>query len=166
MKITLNRALALVAISLVAFILIITIFAFVSKRAFPGKNIRTPDPSPESILDEKSVNGKALASFTELGKLRAVTKRDETIKDDIGSPLVIVPWLSYEKGDTAFYEELANKSTMLRALITNYFSNYTQAELIARGEKKIKSDLLAEINARLSLNKIEAIYFSDYIFLD
>ena len=54
----------------------------------------------------------------------------------------------------------------MRAVITEYFSKYTEDELLSRGEEKIKADLLAAINERLSLNKIQAIYFSDYLFIE
>ena len=37
----------------------------------------------------------------------------------------------------------------MRAVITEYFSKYTEDELLSRGEEKIKADLLTALNERL-----------------
>ncbi|MBP3708889.1 MAG: flagellar basal body-associated FliL family protein [Treponema sp.] len=161
-----NRVLVIIAASICGIVLIVTVASFALKKAKPGKNVRVPDPAPGVIVHLAMPDNTKLAAFTGLGKLRAVTKPDTNNVEDIGTPIVIAPWFAYPDGDTAFYEELARKSTMMRTLITRYFLQYTEAELLKMGEEKIKTELLAELNEHLSLNKIRAIYFSDYIFLE
>jgi len=165
MQSILNRVLALTAILLAAVILIGTGISFALKKAHPGKNIRTPDPSPLSVSSMSAPDNTKLDAFTGLGRLRAATKPDPK-KSTGGTPVVVTPWFSYPAGDRAFYEELSQKSTIMRAVITEYFSKYTEDELLSQGEEKIKADLLTALNERLSLNKIQAIYFSDYLFIE
>jgi len=165
MEINLNRILGITAVSLAVFILAVTGVSFVLKTAKPGKNLRTADPEPGMVTNMTSPDKGKLAAFTGLGHIRAVTKPDKK-KDDTGIPVVVTPWFSYPEGDTEFYEELARKSTAMKALIAQYFAQYTEKELRSMSEEKIKRDLLKELNARFSLGKITAVYFSDYIFLE
>ena len=161
----LNRVLVCIAALIFVLILFVTALSFALKKAKPGKNIRVPDPLPGAI-SHSATNSEKLAAFVGLGRIRAVTKPHADNIEDIGTPLVIAPWFSYPENDSAFYEELALKSTMMRAIITQYFASYTERELLKMGEEKIKADLLTQINEHLSLNKIESLYFSDYIFLE
>ena len=165
MQSILNRVLAVTAILLATAIVIGTLVSFALKKAHPGKNIRTPDPSPLAVSSMSAPDNTKLDAFTGLGRLRTATKPDPK-KATAGTPVVVTPWFSYPAGDRAFYEELSQKSTIMRAVITEYFSKYTEDELLSRGEEKIKADLLAALNERLSLNKIQAIYFSDYLFIE
>ena len=165
MQSILNRVLAVIAFLLAAAIVIGTLVSFALKKAHPGKNIRTPDPSPLAVSSMNAPDNTKLDAFTGLGRLRAATKPD-TKKSTGGTPVVVTPWFSYPAGDRAFYEELSQKSTIMRAVITEYFSKYTEDELLSQGEEKIKADLLTALNERLSLNKIQAIYFSDYLFIE
>ena len=165
MQSILNRVLAVIASLLAAAIVIGTLVSFALKKAQPGKNIRTPDPSPLAVSSMSAPDNTKLDAFTGLGRLRVATKPDPK-KAAGGTPVVVTPWFSYPAGDRAFYEELSQKSTIMRAVITEYFSKYTEDELLSRGEEKIKADLLAALNERLSLNKIQAIYFSDYLFIE
>ncbi|MBQ9495102.1 MAG: flagellar basal body-associated FliL family protein [Treponema sp.] len=161
-----NRVLAIIAVSILLIILIVTGVSFALKKAAPGKNVRVPDPEPGAVVSMTAPDNSKLAAFTGLGRLRAVTKPNPVKVEDTGTPVVITPWLSYPEGDAAFYEELARKSTMMRALITQYFSQYTEDELLKKGEDIVKTELLAELNEHFSLNKIAGIYFSDYIFFE
>ncbi|EPF25228.1 hypothetical protein HMPREF1221_02313 [Treponema socranskii subsp. paredis ATCC 35535] len=165
MQSILNRVLAVIAFLLAAAIVIGTLVSFALKKAHPGKNIRTPDPSPLAVSSMNAPDNTKLDAFTGLGRLRAATKPDPK-KSTGGTPVVVTPWFSYPAGDRAFYEELSQKSTIMRAVITEYFLKYTEDELLSRGEEKIKADLLTALNERLSLNKIQAIYFSDYLFIE
>lgn len=165
MQSILNRVLAVIASLLAAAIVIGTLVSFALKKAQPGKNIRTPDPSPLAVSSMSAPDNTKLDAFTGLGRLRAAAKPDPK-KAAGGTPVVVTPWFPYPAGDRAFYEELSQKSTIMRAVITEYFSKYTEDELLSRGEEKIKADLLAALNERLSLNKIQAIYFSDYLFIE
>ena len=166
MQSILNRVLTAIAFLLAAAIVIGTLVSFALKKAHPGKNIRTPDPSPHSVSSMSAPDNTKLDAFTGLGRLRASTKPTRKKANAGGTPVVLTPWFSYPAGDRAFYEELSHKSTIMRAVITEYFSKYTEDELLSRGEEKIKADLLTAINERLSLNKIQAIYFSDYLFIE
>jgi flagellar basal body-associated protein FliL len=166
MEVNLNRILAVTAAALAVFILAVTGVSFAVKAAKPGKNLRTADPAPAAVVNMTSPDNEKLAAFTGLGRIRAVTKPNQKKKESAGIPVVITPWFSYPDGDTEFYEELSRKSTAMKALIAQYFAQYTEDQLRSTGEEKIKSDLLDQLNSRFSLGKITAIYFSDYIFLE
>ena len=47
-----------------------------------------------------------------------------------------------------------------------YFDSHTAEELKTLGEERVKDELTALINAELVLDKITALYFSDYVFLE
>lgn len=47
-----------------------------------------------------------------------------------------------------------------------YFASHTQKELYTIGEKKIKEELLNQINEQLIFGKIKAVYFDDYFYFD
>ncbi|QTQ15685.1 flagellar basal body-associated FliL family protein [Treponema parvum] len=157
MQISLNKILALISVAIAGAIIIITALSFASGKASPGQDMRKADPAPESVAKE-------YAAFTELGRLRSFSKPQSG--KDRGSPVIITPWISYPAGDRIFYEELIQKARKIRSVITDYFSKYTKEELLAMGEKEIKTELERRINAELVLGKIKAVYFSEYIFLD
>ena len=76
MQSILNRVLAVIASLLAAAIVIGTLVSFALKKAQPGKNIRTPDPSPLAVSSMSAPDNTKLDAFTGLGKLRAATKPD------------------------------------------------------------------------------------------
>ena len=177
MKLSLNKILIIIIIALFVLILGITAGGFITKKATPGKNLRTADPEP-TVKELESLNkrsGDKLAAYTGIGRIRTVTA--STDNDNTGTqtadknnetgvtPIVITPWFSYEESNTELYEELSRKRILITGIITNYFSSRTEKELLSTSEEKIKNELLEEINSQLSLGKINAIYFSDYIFL-
>ena len=106
----------------------------------------------------------AETGYFELGTIRILTAAEK--KTSQGSVMVISPWLSYQKGDDVFYEELSKKRSMFKAIFSTYFSNHSKKELLAKTEEKITQEILAQINQRLSLGKITDINFTDYIFLE
>ena len=165
---TFNKVLTVTAICLVGIIAAGTIVGFATKKAVPGKNLRDADPEPTERqienLNKKST--EKIDAYNGLGTLRAVTLSDPKNPDDTGTPVVITPWFSYPDGDTVFFEELSRKRLLLAGIITNYFSTHTKKQLLTITEDKIKSELLEQINAQLSLGKIVQIYFTDYIFLE
>lgn len=151
---------------LVLVILSGTIIGFASKKAAPGKNLRDSDPAP-TVREIENLNKGSeskIAAYTGLGTIRCITAPQD--EEDIGTVVVITPWLSYPEGDTIFFEELARKRLIISGIFTNYFSSYTKTELLSRTEDKIKEELQAKINEQLSLGKILQIYFTDYIFLE
>lgn len=177
MKLSLNKILIIIIIALFVLILGITAGGFITKKAKPGKNLRTADPEP-TVKELESLNkrsGDKLAAYTGIGRIRTVTAGTENTgagtqtsdkeSEDGVTPIVITPWFSYEESNTELYEELSRKRILITGIITNYFSSRTEKELLSTAEEKIKADLLDEINSQLSLGKINAIYFSDYIFL-
>lgn len=158
----LNKILAVILCVIAVAIAGGTIIAFATGTAAPGVSLRVRDPSP---TDRHVLSKNKMAAYTGFSRIRAVTKPASNIENDIGTPLVITPWFTYPENDTAFYEEIARKSGVLQNIIILYFANYTEMELMAKGEDKIKNELLSELNAQLMLGKIPNIYFTDYIFL-
>ena len=106
--------------------------------------------------------------YFELGSIRILTAADKADKgkESGGCVMVISPWLSYQKGDDIFYEELSKKRNIFKAIFSSYFARYSKRELLGKTEEKITDEILDEINARLSLGKIKSINFTDYMFFD
>ena len=175
MKLSLNKI--LICIIVILFILIagVTIGGMITKKASPGKNLRTADPEP-TVKELESLNKRSdtkIAAYTGIDRIRTVTASDTSDNGDNGdrpdaetaTPIVITPWFSYDESNFELYEELSRKRILITGIITNYFSSKTEKQLLSTSEEKIKADLLEEINGQLSLGKIKSIYFSDYIFL-
>ncbi|MCR4741576.1 MAG: hypothetical protein K5866_01720 [Treponema sp.] len=158
---TFNRILLVIIGALIALIFCGTIIGLARKKTqtpqllvSKGKAINLAAPANTEIIE-----------YYDLSTIRIVTNPDKNKKDDFGSAMVISPWLAYPKGDTVFFEEIARKQGALKAVFTQYFAEKTQAEILSLGEAKITSDLLAKLNALLSLGKISDIFFTDFIFL-
>jgi len=148
---------------LVLFLLIAggTVVAFLTKKAEPGKGLRKDDPAPEQI--SSVLKKKHVSAFTKIGQLRSSTAPDEK---DRRCVVVVTPWLEYNGNDESFCEELDVKLRSIRAIVTQYFMDYTVDQLLSRGESRVKADLLSRINDGLVLGKVSAIYFNEYQFLD
>lgn len=152
-----------------------SVVAFATGKARPGASLRTIEmpPADENETSPKSnpkmvtqsPNDASLATFTGIKQIRALTKANPQDENDIGTPVVITPWFTYPKDDTAFHEELARKSGTMSSIIVGYFADRTEAELLDSGERGVKNDLLDLINTQLVLGKINEIYFTDYLFL-
>lgn len=152
-QITVNKILITVIIFLS--IMIAGTTAAVFTRPKPVTIVRAQTQLP---LEEK------LSSYKGLGKMRIVTEPDR--KSGKVSTVVVSAILSYTKDDQDFFEELSRKNPALKEIFSNYFSSKTKAELQSKGEKKIKTDLLSKLNQVLVLNKIQDIYFEDFIFIE
>ena len=152
--------------ALVLIILFGTVIGLASRKAAPGKNLRDadPDPTPREIENLNKKLDDKIAAYTGLGTIRCITAPEN--EEDIGTAVVITPWLSYPEGDTVFFEELARKRLIITGIFTSYFGAYTKVELLSRTEESIKTDLLSQINEQMSLGKISGIYLTDYIFLE
>lgn len=155
-----------------------SVVAFATGKARPGASLRTietppqnenaPTTKPSKTIPKPSQNipsSSSLATFTGIKQIRALTKANPQDENDIGTPVVITPWFTYPKDDTAFHEELARKSGTMSSIIVGYFADRTEAELLDSGERGVKNDLLDLINTQLVLGKINEIYFTDYLFL-
>ncbi len=171
---TLVRVLALTACALLAVILAGTIWAFatgsagnarasgaegrdsLSSRELTGG--KRGDPSPES-LESADAEGKT-AVFADIGVLRART-------GDKGPVTVVVtPYFPYPASDVAFREELVSKTRSLRTAMLDWFAMKRVEELESLGEAAVKKELLDRINARLTLGRIETLYFSEYFVVE
>ncbi len=148
----------LLAVGIIVIVVLFgTAIAFVSGSASPGGNLRRQDPSPTTITN--TPNSKT-SVYSQIGALRCSTSDDPAI------PLVVSPYFPYPSNDVAFYEEMFKKNLKLRSLITSYFENFTQKELLEIGEQNIKQELITIINAELVLGSIDTLYFAEYIFLE
>lgn len=161
-----NRLLLSIAAALFVLIVTVTIIGLASKKAVPGKKLRTADPTPKQIESLNKTSTEKVDAYTGLGTLRVTTAPDDSMKDDLGVAVVITPWLTYPQGDTVFFEELSRKRLVISGIITSYFETKTERELLSLAEEKIKADLVNQINGQLSLGKIGQLYFTDYIFLE
>ena len=160
-KAAFDKALPIFAVALAAVILLGTIAAFAAGKR-PGVAYRKSDP--QSAAQIKGA-GLERTQFKEFGTLRARLLPNEGTKEP-GAVLLVTPWLSYESADSAFYEELVSKKKMFAAYFLEFFSSRSKNALLSIGEKEVKKQLLERFNSQLSLGKISAIYFDDYIFLD
>lgn len=135
----------------------------------------------KSITKQKQLisQGKAISlmapknnnqnSYFNLGSLRVLTKpeNDSLQKtQNMGTILLVTPWISYPSDDTIFFEEISRKKTVIAGIIQDYFSNHSKQELLSQTEVTIEENLLLEINNHLSLGTINQIYFTDFIFLE
>ncbi len=162
-KFDLNKALPAAAVILAAIILLGTVAALLAGKR-PGKDFRKSDPASAAQIGGGSQTGKQ-SEFKEFGTLR-VRLAPEQGSSEPGAVLVVTPWLAYESNDSAFYEELVSKKKIFSSYILECFSGKTKNALLSIGEKEVKKNLLDRMNAALSLGKIGAIYFDDYMFLD
>lgn len=119
-----------------------------------GKAINLAEPADTSDI-----------AYFELGTLR-ITTVNEDEENMLGVGMVLSPWLAYPAGDSVFYEELARKKNVLKAVFQQYFSERTKEEILSQSEESIISILLAEVNKKLSLGRVSDIYFTDYLFLE
>ena len=168
---TLERTLTVIAVVLVVLIAAGTFVGLAKKSA---ANVEAGSKTAQNLI----AKGKAHAlnapveteetGYFELGTLRVLTAADKANKgkDSQESVMVISPWLSYQKGDAVFYEELSKKRNVFKAIFSSYFTQYSKRQLLGKTEEKISQEILEQINARLSLGKITGINFTDYMFFD
>lgn len=152
-RITLNKILVTIII-FIGIIIAGTTLAVVTRPA-PVTIVKAQTQVPQ---EEK------LSSYKGLGKMRIVTEADK--KTGKVSTVVTSAILSYTKDDQDFYEELSRKNPEIKSIFTTYFSSKTKTQLQEKGENRIKNELLSEINKNLVLNKVQDIYFEDFIFIE
>ncbi len=154
----LQKILVLLLLVLLVVIAVVTLWVFLTQPGKAGAGLRKTDPSPETIVTEGKESGTAV--FSELGRLRAVTA------DVPPATVVVTPFFPYPGNDTAFYEELMQKTRRMRVVIQEYFAGATRSELTERGESEVKKDILLLLNAELMLGSVNDLYFSEYMFLE
>ena len=159
-------------LSIIVIILLITIFAgtvfalLKNKKSFQKQKQLISQGKAVSLMAPKNDNQ---FSYFNLGSLRVLTKpENDSLQEtqNMGTVLLVTPWISYPSDDTIFFEEISRKKTVIAGIIQDYFSDYSKLELLTQTEVKIEENLINEINNHLSLGKIQQIYFTDYIFLD
>ena len=164
----------IILFSIIGFLVLVlffgTVIGLASKKAAPGKNLRNDDPEPTAreIENLNKHSDNKIAAFTGLGTIRCITAPEQDSKQEVnvGTAVVITPWLAYPQDDTVFFEELARKRILITGIFTNYFSTRTKLTLLSMNEDTIKQELMNQINEQLSLGKISAIYLTDYIFIE
>lgn len=160
-------------LSIIVIILLITIFAgtvfalLKNKKSFQKQKQLISQGKAVSLMAPKNDNQ---FSYFNLGSLRVLTKPEndslQETEQNMGTVLLVTPWLSYPSDDTIFFEEISRKKTVIAGIIQDYFSDYSKLELLTQTEVKIEENLLLEINNHLSLGTINQIYFTDFIFLE
>ena len=162
MKIELNRILFFILILMLSFFTVTTIVVITKRNIHP--KIVTQF-SPEEMEKRISAFQEAnLSSFTGIERLRVVTKPEK--EGGNGVSIVITPWFSYTKDDSEFLEELSKKVPKIRTILREWFSRYTLTEIKSMGETAMKMELIDELNKALVLNKIQGLYFSEFVYLD
>ena len=159
-------------LSIIVIILLITIFAgtvfalLKNKKSFQKQKQLISQGKAVSLMAPKNDNQ---FSYFNLGSLRVLTKpENDSLQEtqNMGTVLLVTPWISYPSDDTIFFEEISRKKTVIAGIIQDYFSDYSKLELLTQTEVKIEENLLQKINSHLSLGKIQQIYFTDFIFLE
>lgn len=163
----LDKILSIIVIILLITIFTGTVFALLkNKKSFQKQKQLISQGKAVSLMAPKNDNQ---FSYFNLGSLRVLTKpeNDSLLEtQNMGTVLLVTPWISYPSDDTIFFEEISRKKTVIAGIIQDYFSDYSKLELLTQTEVKIEENLIKEINNHLSLGKIQQIYFTDYIFLD
>ena len=164
----LDKILSIIVIILLITIFVGTVFALLkNKKSFQKQKQLISQGKAVSLMAPKNDNQ---FSYFNLGSLRVLTKPEndslQETEQNMGTVLLVTPWISYPSDDTIFFEEISRKKTVISGIIQDYFSDYSKLELLTQTEVKIEENLIKEINNHLSLGKIQQIYFTDYIFLD
>ena len=162
MKITLNKVL----LAIIAFLILILISGTTAGL------VNRHNQKPEILISQgKAINlaepqANAELTYYNLGTLRILPKApEEKASQQEKSILILTPWISYAKDDTVFFEEISRKSGLIKGVFLQFFTSYSQKEILSCGEEKIKEELISEINKILALGKIQDIYFTDFLFL-
>ena len=124
-----------------------------------------PDNRGLSLVDNRGlslVDNQGLSPVEDEDTAANIEKNIE----NLGTVLLITPWISYSSSDTIFFEEISRKKPMLCGIFQNYFSQFSKKELLSQSENIIEENITNQINSHLSLGKIQGIYFTDYIFLE
>lgn len=158
-----SRILVLVAAFLVLCIASGTLWAFLygstpqtgKRQSLFDKGIRNPARAEVITTDSE----ESTAVFGEIGLLRAVTADIEP------ATVVISVFLPYSSEDSAFQEELVQKTRVIRKSILAWFKARSLSSIVELGESGVKTELLREINSNLVLGQVRIIYFDEYMVL-
>jgi flagellar basal body-associated protein FliL len=121
-----------------------------------------PDAAPSGGADaapDGGANANGIKTFGGIGRLRA------PLETESGTAL-IEPYFMYNSGDRAFSEELATHVKDFRAATLDYFAAFPASSPILNDDGAIKKELLKRYNAFLKLDKIDELYFTNFMVLD
>lgn len=152
-KKTVNQILSYCILAIILLIIFGTFVVFVV-NLFSFSNQKNEISSNEEIV--LAVDSQEI--YRKIGRIRSATKD--------GIPIVISVYFPFPKDDIDFYEELSVKNESLKSEIVRYFTNYSYDELKIKNENSIKREVINQLNEKLVLNKIETIYFEEFIFFD
>lgn len=152
-KKTVNQILSYCILAIILLIIFGTFVVFVV-NLFSFSNQKNEISSDEEIV--LAVDSQEI--YRKIGRIRSATKD--------GIPIVISVYFPFPKDDIDFYEELSIKNESLKSEIVRYFTNYSYDELKIKNENSIKREVINQLNEKLVLNKIETIYFEEFIFFD
>jgi len=152
-KKTVNQILSYCILAIILLIIFGTFVVFVV-NLFSFSNQKNEISSNEEIV--LAVDSQEI--YRKIGRIRSATKD--------GIPIVISVYFPFPKDDIDFYEELSIKNESLKSEIVRYFTNYSYDELKIKNENSIKREVINQLNEKLVLNKIETIYFEEFIFFD
>ena len=135
-------------LSIIVIILLITIFAgtvfalLKNKKSFQKQKQLISQGKAVSLMAPKNDNQ---FSYFNLGSLRVLTKSEndslQETEQNMGTVLLVTPWISYPSDDTIFFEEISRKKTVISGIIQDYFSDYSKLELLTQTEVKIEENL-------------------------
>lgn len=152
----LNKILKIILLALVCTIAGISVYFFAAgKVSFSNKK------NAELYQSNETVFVPVKNAFEHIGSIRVSTKPGKNGKSLC---ILVTPVLQYQADDKPFFEELDSKQKDIKELIYSYFSALTEDQLKQKTEEEIKADLLKKINSILVLQKIQALYFSDFMF--
>lgn len=150
------RGLALALAALVAVLAIGSAAALC--LGLPGKRRAAPDPA--AWQRERSGEADGLSNFDGIGNLRVRSA------DKKPSLLLATIVLGVPSGDRAFREELISKEAALRGVCRALLGSKKAADLSPALSLAVKAELRDALNARLSLGKVEAVYFTVYQLIE
>ena len=114
-------------LSIIVIILLITIFAgtvfalLKNKKSFQKQKQLISQGKAVSLMAPKNDNQ---FSYFNLGSLRVLTKPENNSLQEtqnMGTVLLVTPWISYPSDDTIFFEEISRKKTVISGIIQDYF---------------------------------------------
>ena len=157
-KISINKILSYCILAILLIIICGTFIFFVSNLVKNSNENENQIESTKQIQNKNTLDFDSMDVYEKLGKIRTASKD--------GIPLVLSVYFPYDVNDREFYEELSVKNESIKACISGYFFNYSYDELKNKGENRIKSEVLNNINEKLVLSKISELYFVDFVFFD
>ena len=138
---------------------LIFVFIVAISAIYVVKNGGTP--AMRKISPEQRDNERP--EYISLGKLRSSTKEDENGEKSV---IVFTASISYDDTDIELYEDLKTNQYKITPIITGYFKTLTKAEILEKGEMRIKAEIKQKIDMTLVHGKINGIFFEEFQYLD